>query len=251
MKDETRKRKINDNLLEVFSHRDMFVIYREGIDEKPIADLYIKNKDIGAHFIGSVSPQLKRLKPVGYYFNGKLYEKIDVLLADIEKYNKKLPFPIWTDDPLYNKLAKHQRKVGWYLQNVLGFEYDYNGFQSDVYEKKGPDDESLSRIHIIYNEKWDTIAENISGKVIRYFHDGFAWKESSFEGIDECIASINGMIEPNFLVGIVDRIDTINGMTNARNYEGKITKETGEVENLKVATKKLLEDALTRLNANM
>lgn len=69
-------------------------IYKDGA-----FDIYYRPEGGGLGFLFSVEVTPSRKKSV--VFNGKSYRNVDTLLVDVETFNKSLPYPPRTYDPMY------------------------------------------------------------------------------------------------------------------------------------------------------
>lgn len=246
--------KITENLNNIFNAIGYYVRFNS--KAKSIC-IYERETDRGMDFIGEALPHIGEDMNVGVFdYNGDRYTNILHLIKAMEEENKKLPFPSYTYDPMFHNLARFETKIDWYMRKVLGFSspsyFEYPGAGDDrIYVLRNAYGEIISRISIHYKEDRDTENIDISGYIYKSFRTSFSIISTDFKNLDECIAGINGMLEPEYLLDIVSKLGVINNMTTERNYSSEFSSIDDNFRihkgNIKELTKKLLKDALARI----
>lgn len=254
MKPTTKINKIAEAIKSVFEAIGYFAYFRP--DHNSVW-IYEKDTPQGLEFIGAATPVINDMK-ISYRYNDDEFTNILMMINAMNQDNSKLFFPAYTQDPMMHPLARTKKKIDWYMCKVLGFsrpgweEYPIC-CDEEVYVLRNIYNEIVSKIYIHYNESYDDQTADITGSVYRVINKSYAIIIYDFKNIDECIACINGLIEPEYVTDIVSKLQVTENMTDDRNYNGTalVVDKYFNVhkKNIKNATKKLLQEALARMEA--
>ena len=97
--------------------------------------LYRKNGDYdyGLGYCGNIS--LKNGKAI---FHGKSYSTIEDLDKALREWEKTLPYPVGTYNPMMNETARVEQRLTWYLTEKLGFKGESREWEYGYVKYIGP-----------------------------------------------------------------------------------------------------------------
>ena len=156
-------------------------------------------------FTMTVKPSSKK----SVEFNRKRYTDVKILLADVEEYNKTLPFPAKLYDPNMRSSYIDEARIVWYLTEKLGLKANVD----NVYEVCNMYNEPIMHFSVKpkhwYDEE-EKPKDNI-GMIIRTIGQG-SWISMGYTSAEDAIMQINSLIASEATINAMKSIDLIKNL---------------------------------------
>ena len=117
-----------------------------------------------------------------FVFNDKKYTDFDLMVSDIEDYNKTLPFNCEFYNPSFRTNYFIELCLNEYLTNI--------GFTREMNSYKLKDIDGKTLCIITFEVKDDTY----NGSISRVIPDSSSWMCADFKGIDDAISVVNSLV---------------------------------------------------------
>lgn len=137
------------------TRKDIETKYRFYGENKDIT-LYRKSGEFtyGTGYCGSIS--LKNGKAI---FNGKAYSTLEDLDNALVEWEKGLPYPVDTYNPMFNERWRVQSRVIWFLTDKMGFQSTARDWSISYVKRLGSNAEISFRVEINRNDKVEIFSQ--------------------------------------------------------------------------------------------
>lgn len=174
-----------------------------------VAGIYYEAESGGLSFFFSVEVTPSRKKSV--LFNGKSYNDVDVLLDDVEAYNKTLLFPSRTYDPQYMAWANETARIHWYLTKKLGMETNY-----ESYSFKNMFGETIMSINYVMDYDYGRGKDSTSGRLYRNIGQSCSRCICiNFTDAEDAVRQINSLVASEVITSINDNFEVLERFTGS------------------------------------
>ena len=175
---------------------------RENLKEK--YDIIGQNKDIslyrkrgeftyGIGYCGNI--ELRKGKA---YFNGGVYSTIKELDKALVEWEKSLPYPVDTYNPMYRECYRIENRIVWYLTEKLGFKVKYNEWETCYIKEIGPS------YNISFQIKREDDGVDLTSRYGEYYFT------EKIEDINRGVDVINTLVNTEVLSMAKDMVDIIS-----------------------------------------
>lgn len=152
----------------------------------------------GIGYCGNIS--LKNGKAI---FNGAQYTQIESLDEALRKWEKSLPYPVDTYNPLMRESARIEQRVTWYLTEKMGFKHPRENWKDEYIKNIGPNCRlkfALERSRDDFDDIKIQIVSEYGGAFFRY----------EFDNAESGIAAISTIIKESVLQMAADMVDCLS-----------------------------------------
>jgi len=192
-----------------------WVCKRNDFAEEKVAnlyDVYISPEGGGLDYFFSVTAKPTMKKSV--IFNDKSYTDVDQLITDVTEYNKTLAFPSRCYDPMTLPYCNEERKIHWYLTNVIGMKMNWESNYSTYRLNNSMGDEIVCiSFDMDYRTDGEKNKYSTSGRIVRGIHN--AWVSLSFSNAEEAVSQINSLVSTQLIVDVNSGIEVLTRLSDS------------------------------------
>ena len=197
--------------------------------------------DYGCGYCGNIS-----LKNDKAYFNGNIYKDIDSLDTALREWEKSLPWPVDTYNPMMNKGAVVEQRIIWLLEEKMGFSKEWNDWELKYVKNFGPDSKISFKLERDLVNNTVTIVSGVWNN---------AFFTQTVDNAEDGVAMISEIVKDCAMIIAVDVINTLSvcpdtavGSINAyvRNNANLLGWDKTDFKSLIID---MLEKQLTKLKA--
>ena len=172
-------------------------------------------------------------------FNKGLYNIFDSMVADMEDYNKTLPFDSAIYDPMYRVNARIEMALSDYLKE-LGLDFDW---EKDLFVFRD--------IHgtVIFGLRFDVKEDTTNGKVQRFNPQTDNWSEATFTDLETAVAACNSLISIYAGTLNAQTAKLLSGLTESRVKE--VLDKSIDYNNFQIITEDAREKAIAFMEAEL